>query len=136
VSSSRQTPEADRIIAKSLQRIDELERRLANAERVRIPTKEWSLPGAVYLSTSGPWKPTGAVKVSVFRALLTTPGTSTTTVRLRRNGAVVATLNMGSGINDAEIPLSIDYARPDRLDFEISSAGLGAAMLTVIVEFR
>lgn len=120
------------------ERLYKLERR-TDTPTGPTPHREivFSFYGALLPSTSGPWShPDGATIASVV-AQLGTAGTSTTTVRLLRNGAAIATLSLPSGSLRKETFLAgIAAGTEDRLQAEITSTGSGASSLTVQVGFR
>jgi len=92
----------------------------------------FNLPGAVSVSTSPgvPLRdPMSAVGLSVH---LDTPGSTTTTVNLLKNGAVVATVSLAATVAYAYVAISpaVAYAaRSDTYALSVSAAGTGAAGL-------
>lgn len=97
---------------------------------------QFSLPGSVTASLSGPWMPDEDMTLVSVRALLGTAGTSSTVVTVYVNGSSVGTVTLASGATSAQADIYVELVRnTDVVTLGVTTAGAGAAMLTVIVRF-
>ena len=100
----------------------------------------WGFTGTLIASTStSPYVPKVNLSVSGFSAILTTPGSTTTTVTLSQNGTVVGTVNLTSGQTyNYELfnPSLLFLARTDIMVVTIQTLGTGAAGLGGGIELQ
>jgi hypothetical protein len=94
----------------------------------------FSLAGAVVDSVSPPWTPLADQTLTSVRCLLGTAGSTSTTVKLRKNGTVSATIVIASSDTDTDVQsASIALTPGDLLTVEVDGAGTGASDLTVVL---
>lgn len=96
----------------------------------------FSFNGAFTASTSPPWYPQHTALITKIHCALGTTGSSTTTVQLKVNGSVVASVNLGSGVPYNSATLSKKVFWYDSVTCTVSAAGTGAADLTIQVKTR
>lgn len=92
----------------------------------------YNLPGPLSLSTSPAVAPRDPMTVTGFSAQLATPGTTSTTINLLKNGTIVATISMAAGVGYANVAITpaVSYgARGDTYAVNVSHVGAGAADL-------
>lgn len=132
-------PDIRATIKAILKRLDALERRLSNLARSRIVRDIPFTLDVVAVSTSQDYylPEPGGVAFEVVMSLRQ-PGTSTTTVTLQKNGNVVATVSLTSGVRvKVQGSLAVDYnGNQDRMNVAITAAGTGAAGLDVQVRTK
>ena len=86
----------------------------------------------VAVETSPRWSPDKTVRICQVDATLDTPGTSTTTVVVKKNGSTVATLSLASGIyHQTALLTDCSLTAFDWLTVGTTAAGTGAANLNV-----
>lgn len=90
--------------------------------------QEWSLAGSIYISRGGDWPYIMTWEPKLWVCSLTEVGSSTTTVRLLKNGTAVQSLSFASGekIKTAAITGVSIIALTDFLATDITVAGTGA----------
>ncbi len=126
-------PRAPEQISRTKGRVHDLERRLSRA----IPeplgyVAKFSLHGALYaIESAVELHPTGG-KLQLVYAVLDTPGTTATTLSLRKNGTEFSQLILPPTVIYNEQVVSLQFsARIDRFQTVIVTPGAGAATLTV-----
>ena len=86
----------------------------------------------VAVEASPRWQPDKAMRLTQIDATLDTPGSSTTTVVVKKNGSTVATLTLASGIyHQTNLPVDVSLSTTDYLTVETTAAGTGAKNLNV-----
>jgi hypothetical protein len=102
----------------------------------QLRVAEFSYDNSELVASLSPRRPaeTSGNMVEVY-AELTTAGSTSTVVRVYKNGATLATLTLAAGETEAETPLTIVPIRAniDKLQCEIVTAGTGAEGLDVQV---
>lgn len=98
----------------------------------------FSLPGLVYVSTSGRDYPEATRTFTrIFASLKVASSSGSTTVRLLRNGSVVSgtTVSLGVGVLTVGASFSQAFTGPetDYMQVEVTAAGVGASDLVVQV---
>lgn len=84
------------------------------------------------VSESPRWQPEKTFRLTQVDATLLTPGSSTTTVVVKKNGSTVLTLTLGSGIyHVVSLPTTISYTQSDYMTVATTGIGSGAASLNV-----
>lgn len=93
----------------------------------------FNINGAVVVAESVDWWPRRSVRMHRIFFALKTAGTSTTTVVAKKNGAVVATFGLASGVTSDAVDVSVVLLGPevDKLAFAVTVAGAGAIGLEV-----
>lgn len=100
--------------------------------------KEWavippfSLGGALYISESSPYR-SEARSFTGVQLDLTTAGTSTTTVSIKKNGVSQGTVGIASGVQSSIVGLVWSCAEDDRITVALTAIGTGAAGITVVL---
>ena len=97
----------------------------------------YNMPGSVALATSPAVAPRDPILVTGLSAQLSTPGSTSTVVNLLKNGAIVASVNLGSGVGYANVAISppISYgARGDTFAVSVTAIGAGASNLAGGIE--
>lgn len=138
---------SEKILAPDIRRVlDSLGRRVGILERRVNPSAVaagggsndeiiFSYPGALSVNESPPVKLRYDGFLASVAIALTTAGSSTTTIQIKRNGTVIATLTVGSGVADSVPAVNVRVFGEDRLSVRISGVGTGAAGLTVMARF-
>jgi hypothetical protein len=84
------------------------------------------------VSESAKWNPDDPFRLTQVDATLLTPGTSTTSVQIRKNNTTVLTLSFAAGIyHVVSLPTTISFTQGDYLSVRTSVVGTGAAELLV-----
>lgn len=94
------------------------------------------LDGSLYISTSPRWYPEQTVGVDRLFASLVTAGSTSTVVRVRKNGSVIGTLTLtASDLAEGVGFTATTFTGPetDYMTVEVQTVGAGAAGLTVQV---
>lgn len=73
--------------------------------------------------------------LSVLAVALGNAGSSSTTIEVKRNSTVIATVVVGSGVSDYVADVGARVDAEDRISLEITSAGTGAADMTASARF-
>lgn len=131
-------PDLRKSLGELARRIGILERRVSSSTASTASDSEviFSYAGALSSAVESP-----PVKVryggflSVLAVAFGNAGSSSTTIDVKRNNAVIATVVVGSGVSDyiAEINVRIDAE--DRISLEVTTAGTGAASMTAAARF-
>jgi len=125
----------------------DLARRIAILERRVNPTSAaaggvinddivFSYAGALVSSTESP-----PVKLrydgflATLAVALGTAGSSSTTLNVKKNGTVIATVVVASSVADYVIDVGVRVAAEDRLSLRVVTAGTGAANMTAAARF-
>lgn len=120
-------------------RVESLERRTVFPGRPSIQDDiPFTLPGPIIASESPRYyPPNGGSLVRVF-ASLGTVGTSTTTVRIKKNGVVIDSFNLTSGVDTASAYLGdVNLAGDsDYITVAVTLAGTGARDLDVQLRIK
>ena len=86
----------------------------------------------VAVEASARWSPDKTVRITQVDATLDTPGSSTTTVVVKKNGSTVATLTLNSGrYHQTALLTDVSLTQFDWLTVETTAAGTGAKNLSV-----
>jgi len=100
--------------------------------KVEVVTPSNFSQATVAVEASPRWSPDKTVRITQVDATLDTPGTSTTTVVVKKNGSTVVTLSLSSGIyHNTALPVDLSLTQFDWLTVETTAAGTGAANLNV-----
>jgi hypothetical protein len=100
--------------------------------KVEVVTPSNFSQATVAVEASARWSPDKTVRITQVDATLDTPGTSTTTVVIKKNGSTVVTLSLTSGIyHNTALPVDLSLTQFDWLTVETTAAGTGAANLNV-----
>ena len=100
--------------------------------KVEVVTPSTFSQATVAVEGSARWSPDKTVRITQVDATLDTPGTSTTTVVVKRNGSTVATLSLASGIyHQTALLTDVSLTAFDWLTVETTAAGTGAKNLNV-----
>lgn len=91
----------------------------------------FSLAGTVIVSESGRYYPPSLLRLVRLQAALGVAGTTSTTVVVKRNGTVVATLVVPAGSTQAHMELSIAVPTSSYLTMGVTVAGTGARNLVM-----
>lgn len=132
-------PEIAREISRLKKRVSDLERELGDLLRgARDHGLPFVIDGPVIVRESPPWTPRFTTRAVDVIALLGTPGTSSTSIEVRKNGSPVgAGLSLGPDETVKRFSLSSAFAADeDLLTVAVTVAGSGAEDLDVIVRFR
>lgn len=131
-------PDLRTMVRKALDRIDRLERRLANLAGLRVVVDVPFTLVDVFVSTSPGYyfaDPGGTIFEVV--ASLGTAGSSTTVISVTRNGNEIASITFGAGETFKKVRVTSDVVgNQDRLEVSVTTAGLGALDLTVQVRAK
>ena len=140
MSVSLLNPEVRRMLADLARRIGILERRISSTATAVAGgvngDETFSYDGALVSATeSAPFK----VRYSGFLAALAvglgTAGSSDTTLKVKLNGTVVATVVVPSGSADYVPEIGVRVGAEDRLTILVDTAGTGAAKMTATARF-
>ena len=86
----------------------------------------------VKVEASPRWQPDKTMRLTQIDMTLDTPGTSTTTVVVKKNGSTVATLSLASGkYHQTALLWDVSLTTADWLTVETTAAGTGAKNLSV-----
>jgi hypothetical protein len=100
--------------------------------KVEVVTPSTFSQATVAVEGSARWSPDKTVRITQVDATLDTPGSSTTTVVVKKNGSTVVTLSLTSGIyHNTALPVDLSLTAFDWLTVETTAAGTGAANLNV-----
>ena len=100
--------------------------------KVEVVTPSNFSQATVAVEASPRWSPDKTVRITQVDATLDTPGSSTTTVVVKKNGSTVVTLSLASGIyHNTALPVDLSLTQFDWLTVETTAAGTGAANLNV-----
>jgi hypothetical protein len=100
--------------------------------KVEVVTPSNFSQATVAVEASPRWSPDKTVRITQVDATLDTPGTSTTTVVVKKNGSTVVTLSLTSGIyHNTALPVDLSLTQFDWLTVETTAAGTGAKNLNV-----
>lgn len=110
--------------------------RVEATPRSRVTEIPYTRPGTLAATESPEMVPATNTLIVGFSAALTTPGTGTSTIVLRRNGDIIATIDLASGetygfVSVASVNL---VGRTDRYNIGITAVGSGAAGLSGGIE--
>jgi len=140
MSVSLLSPEVRRILADLTRRVGILERRI-NPTAV---TAAGGTNGDVVFShagglVSGTESPPVKLRYSGFLATLAvalgTAGSSSTTIEVKKNGTVIATVVVASSVADSVVAVGVRVYAEDRLSLTVVTAGTGAADMTAAARF-
>jgi hypothetical protein len=131
-TGARQIPTIDRQMTSHVGRTEVLEKQVRPLEVENKPTQPiFSHPSTLTVSESGPWPYREAGKIIRMDVCLGTAGTSTTTVRALRDGSVMATVSLTTGVTSASDGTQWTLTDEQFLTVEITEVGTDAADLTV-----
>ena len=100
--------------------------------KVEVVTPATFSQATVAVEGSARWSPDKTVRITQVDATLDTPGTSTTTVVVKKNGSTVATLSLTSGkYHQTALLFDVSLTAFDWLTVETTAAGTGAKNLNV-----
>jgi len=100
--------------------------------KVEVVTPSNFSQATVAVEASPRWSPEKTVRITQVDATLDTPGSSTTTVVVKKNGSTVVTLSLTSGIyHNTALPVDLSLTQFDWLTVETTAAGTGAKNLNV-----
>lgn len=121
-------------ISQLKKRVTALERYTDRSRGGELDEVLFTFPDTLYVAASPPYRyRLGGIVTSIV-ALLGTAGTTTTTVKVYRNGIIITTLTMAAGITSTSVNIAEAFgAGFDLLTVGITGAGAGAADLTVLV---
>lgn len=133
-------PEVRRQIGDLARRVGILERRIggtgsgaaAGPVNTDLP---FSYASALAVSESPPAKLRYNGFLTSIAVALGTAGSTDTTFDVKRNGTVIATVTLGSGVADLTVAIGVRVYAEDRLSVEITAAGTGAADMTATARF-
>lgn len=100
--------------------------------KVEVVTPSNFSQATVAVEASPRWQPEKTMRLCQVDATLDTPGTSTTTVVVKKNGSTVATLTLNSGrYHQTALLTDVSLTSTDYLTVETTAAGTGAKNLNV-----
>lgn len=106
----------------------EIERYIAES----MPDLVFSLPGPVTPSTSPRFRSRLHYRIDSWIASLDTAGSTTTTLWVLRSGVRTVKIELGSGVNEVEVPrYTLLDKGTDYVQVEVETPGTGATDLTV-----
>lgn len=106
----------------------ELERYIAES----MPDLTFTLPGPLSQTTSPRFRSRMHYRVDLWIASLDTAGSTTTTLWVLRSGVRTVKIELGSGVNEVEVPRYVLLDKGvDYVQVEIETVGAGAKDLTV-----
>lgn len=133
------TPEVRRMIGDLARRIGILERRISSTATGAPTPVNTDLPfsyaSTLTVSESPPAKLRWTGFLTSIAVALGTAGSSTTTFTVKRNGTVIATVNLTTGVADLTVVIGVRVYAEDRLSIAITAAGTGAADMTATARF-
>lgn len=133
------TPDIRRIIDDLTRRVGILERRITNSTTATgTPANNdiiFSHAGTLTTGESPPAKLRYGGFLATLAVALGTAGSSATTLEVKQNGTVVATVVVPSGSADYGAPVGARIFPEDRISIEITTAGTGAADMTASARF-
>lgn len=133
----RTLPDIRAIVAKILQRIDLLERRLMSFGTRQEFEVVFSLAETIYASTSGPRRVRYSSRLVEVLLDLTTAGTTETIVGIYRNGTLLDAVTLAANSKATSAPFSALFGKDtDVLSAAILTAGSGAVSLTIACRFE
>lgn len=132
-------PDLRRIIEGLTRRVAILERRITtSAATDAVPNDDiiFCYTGTLAsASESPPVKLRYSGILSILAVGLATAGSTSTTLEVKRNGTVVATVVIPSGSADYGAHIGARFEAEDRLTVRLASAGTGAADMTATARF-
>lgn len=128
-----QLPDLRRILDDLRRRLEILERRIRAIEPTTTDDEIiFSLSGALTTSTSPKAYLRNTSNLVAVVCSLSTAGSSTTTVQVKKNGSTVVTVSLTSGQTLIKATAGVPFVKDsDALTVTISAAGTSAAGLTV-----
>ena len=100
--------------------------------KVEVVTPSNFSQATVAVEASPRWSPDKTVRICQVDATLDTPGSSTTTVVVKKNGSTVATLTLNAGrYHQTALLTDVSLTQFDYLTVETTAAGTGAKNLNV-----
>lgn len=133
-------PDLRNTIAELTRRIGILERRISpTATSIAAGTNGeiiFSYAGTLTGSTeSPPVKLRYAGFLASLAVALAIAGSTDTTLEVKQNGAVIATVTIPASVADYVIEVGVRVAAEDRISLEVTTAGSGAADMTAAARF-
>lgn len=130
-------PSGDRENELLKRRITDLERKLnRNRDGVGDQGKTFTLAGSIYVKESPQWTPRTTVELVRIVVLLKTPGTTSTTVVVYKNGVALRTIVVAANDDSNSTSLSTTIVPDnDKMTVGITVAGTGAADLSVSLQY-
>ena len=105
-------------------------------DRGEVLDVPFTLPGGMRNSQSSRYYQRGGGRLQRIMMSLDTPGTSTTTVTIYKNGLSIVTLSLGAGFDKTSTVIDEMFvADSDYLQVGVTTAGSGASDLTVQCRF-
>jgi hypothetical protein len=139
MSEKMLAPDVRRILSALERRVAILERRIAVSAAVdAVPNDDiiFSHTGPLSSGTeSPPVKLRYSGILSILAVGLGTAGSTSTTLEVKRNGTVVATVVIAGGAADYGAHVGVRFDAEDRLTLRIATAGTGAANMTASARF-
>lgn len=133
------TPDIRRMIGELGRRVGILERRVTVAATATgtPPNNDliFSYAGTLAAGESPPAKLRYGGFLATLAVALGTAGSTSTTLEVKRNGTVVATVVVPSTAADYGAPVGARVFPEDRITVEITTAGTGAADMTATARF-
>lgn len=133
-------PDPRRVLADLARRIGILERRVTGAAATSTGTPAnddiiFSYAGVLATGESPPAKLRYGGFLATLAVGLGTAGSSSTTLQIKQNATVVATVTIPGTSADYSADIGVRVNAEDRLSINISSAGTGAANMTAAARF-
>lgn len=132
-------PDLRRIFGDLQRRVGILERRIGvTATATGSPINDdiiFSYAGTLAAAESPPAKIRYAGFLAVLAVALGTAGSTSTTLEVKKNGTVIATVVVPSSSADHGAEIGVRVAAEDRITVEIVTAGTGAADMTATARF-
>lgn len=140
MSVSLQTPDIRRIFTDLQRRVGILERRVAGANSdTSTPANDDIIFSYAGTLAAGVESPPTKLRYSGFLAVLAialgTAGSTSTVLKVKKNGTVVATITIGSGVADLGAEVGVRVVAEDRISLLVDTAGTGAADMTAAARF-
>jgi hypothetical protein len=140
VTTSRTAPSLERELSKLKTRVATLEKRLADAQRVTLEEKVFTVSGELVYFESRPSPPYQVRRSHTIGEVVGLVGTASSSgsavVHVRRNGTTVHSITLAEGslriATTVSIPLKID----DVVTAVVVDGGTDTENLTVILRFR